>query len=325
MGFYLEHLNQRLAEGAARLPMELRERHAVYLRSKQNPDGGFPGRDVESDLYYTGFALRGLALLDVLTPDICERTAWFLKSCLTKSASVVDFYSFLYSILLVQTGGGPDVLADSPADWPQRVADTLAQYRTSDGGYNKNPGANSGSTYHSFLVGLCFELLGRGLPEPDRMRAFVMGRRRDDGGFVEVAPMRKSGTNPTAAAIGILQLLAPLSPLGRGAGGEGRSFFDANLSDDDTALTVDFLAEMTSMEGGLRANERIPLADSLSTFTGSWTLAQLNALERLDTHEVRSFIEAIQDEAGGFRGGVWDEAADVEYTFYGLGTLALIA
>ena len=28
---------------------------------------------------------------------------------------------------------------------------------------------------------------------------------------------------------------------------------------------------------------------------------------------------------GGFRGGLWDEQTDVEYTFYGLGTLALAA
>jgi geranylgeranyl transferase type-2 subunit beta len=322
MGFYLEHLNTRLAEGAARLPAALRERHAAYLRGKQLADGGFPGRDEGADLYYTGFALRGLALLDALTPEICERTAEFLKSCLTKSASVVDFYSFLYSILLVQTGGGPDVLAQSPADWPERVADTLAQFRTPDGGYNKNPGASSGSTYHSFLVGLCYELLGRGLPDPEQVRAFVLGRRREDGGFVEVGPMRKSGTNPTAAAIGILQLTAPLSPLGRGAGGEGRSL-SPNLPADDTELTVDFLAGMDSMEGGLRANERIPLADLLSTFTGSWTLAQLNALDRLNLLRVYRFAESLQEDAGGFKGGIWDEAADVEYTFYGLGTMAL--
>src|SRR5262245_32229524 len=146
MGSYLERLNARLADGAARLPPELRDRHAAYLRGQQNPDGGFPGRDSESDLYYTGFALRGLALLDALTPEICERTAGFLRSRLTKSASVVDFYSFLYSVLIVELGGAARVLTDSPADWPRRVADTLAQFRTPDGGYNKNPGASSGST-----------------------------------------------------------------------------------------------------------------------------------------------------------------------------------
>src|SRR5688572_20770149 len=203
MASYLEKLT-RLADGAARLPAALRGRHAEYLQRKQNPDGGFPGRDEGSDLYYTGFALRGLALLGELTPELCTRTGAYLKGCLTKHASVVDFYSFLYSILIVQLGGGPDVLADSPEDWPQRVADTLAQFATPDGGYNKNPGAASGSTYHTFLVGLCYELLGRGFPKPDEVRGFVLSRRRDDGGYVEVAPMRRSGTNPTAAAIGIL-------------------------------------------------------------------------------------------------------------------------
>jgi geranylgeranyl transferase type-2 subunit beta len=167
---------------------------------------------------------------------------------------------------------------------------------------------------------MCFELLGLSIPEPDRMRAFVLGRRRDDGGFVEVAPMRKSGTNPTAAAIGILDLLSGIRYQESGVRNQ-----ESGVSEEQIGATVDFLAGMVSMEGGLRANERIPLADALSTFTGSWTLAQLGALDRLDANQVRGFILAIQDEAGGFRGGLWDEAADVEYTFYGLGTLALFA
>ncbi len=29
--------------------------------------------------------------------------------------------------------------------------------------------------------------------------------------------------------------------------------------------------------------------------------------------------------AGGFRGGLWDDRADVEYTFYGLGCLAILS
>ena len=36
---------------------------------------------------------------------------------------------------------------------------------------------------------------------------FLKSRRREDGGFVEIAPMRRSGTNPTAAAVGLFQLL----------------------------------------------------------------------------------------------------------------------
>src|SRR3954470_5044582 len=132
MANYLQTLTTRLTDGLLRLPQEFRDRHAAYLVARQNPDGGFSGREGPSDLYYTGFALRGLAVLDALTPGVCERAAAFLRGCLTRQTSVVDFFSFLYACLMVQTGG-PDVLADGPADWPDRVAATLETFRTPDG------------------------------------------------------------------------------------------------------------------------------------------------------------------------------------------------
>src|SRR5713226_178197 len=107
---YLPHLMVRLGDGLARLPADWRARHAAYLRACQNPDGGFSGREGGSDLYYTGFGLRGLAVLGALTPEICRRAAGFLGPSLTRQASVVDFFSLLYSCALVQLGGGPDVL-----------------------------------------------------------------------------------------------------------------------------------------------------------------------------------------------------------------------
>lgn len=306
MGEYLQLLNDRLAAGLACLPAPLRQRQAAYLASRQNPDGGFSGREGESDLYYTGFALRGLAVLDALSPEVCERAAGFLRGCLTRQTSVVDFFSFLYACVLVQASSAIDVLADSPSDWPTRVADTLGSFRTRDGGYNKSPGATSGSTYHTFLVGLCFELLGQTMPNADEVIRFVQSRRREDGGYVEVAAMRRSGTNPTAAAIGLLHLL------------------NGELPAADVEPTIEYLAEMPSMEGGLRANDKIPLADLLSTFTGCWTLEQLGALQRIRPLPAFHYVLSLERKEGGFLGGAWDEATDVEYTFYGLGSLALL-
>lgn len=309
---YLWQLTTQLAEGLARLPEETRSRHATYLRATQNSDGGVSGREGDSDLYYTAFALRGLAVLGALTPETAERAAGYLRRCLAQHATVIDLFSLLYAGVLVQASGGPDILADSPADWPERVASTLETFRTKDGGYAKTIGAVSGSTYHSFLVALCYQLLGRGVPKPEELLRFVASRRREDGGFVEVGPMRRSGTNPTAAAVGIYQLLAEEVP-------------GAALDDEARAKLVDFLAAMPSMEGGLRANDRAPLADLLSTFTGSWTLQQLGALDRLDRASVLEFVESLELPTGGFRGGLWDARTDVEYTFYGLGCLALFA
>jgi geranylgeranyl transferase type-2 subunit beta len=304
---YLQRLTGRLADGLLRLPEASRARHAAFLCRRQNPDGGFPGREGGSDLYYTGFALRGLAVLDALAPEVLDGVTGFLRGSLAKQASVVDFFSLLYACLLVQSASGPDVLADAPPDWPDRVAAALETFRTSDGGYAKGAGAHAGSTYHTFLVGLCYQLLGRCLPDPDEAVRFVAARRRDDGGYVEIAPMRRSGTNPTAAAVGVLQLA------------------QGPLPEEVCRGVADFLAGMPSPEGGLRANARAPLADLLSTFTGAWTLAQLDALERVDTTALRGYAQALELPEGGFRGGLWDEGTDVEYTFYGLGVLALLS
>src|SRR5271165_5488969 len=99
---YLQRLTARLGDALAKLPADFRARHASYLTAAQNADGGFSGREGGSDLYYTGFALRGLAVLDALSPKVCERAAAFLRQSLTRQASVVDFFSLLYAGLMLQ-------------------------------------------------------------------------------------------------------------------------------------------------------------------------------------------------------------------------------
>jgi geranylgeranyl transferase type-2 subunit beta len=304
---YLHRLTLRLADGIDRLSEQFRRKQSDWLRLRLNEDGGFSGREGASDLYYTGFALRGLAVAQGLNPELCNRAASFLRAKMAEPASVIDLFSLLVSCSLVTLGGGPDLLAEVPADWPDRVAGALESFRTADGGYAKAQGSASGSTYHTFLVLLARELLDRPAPCPDKLVRFVRSRRRNDGGFVEIAPMRRSGTNPTADAVGILQITDSL--------------------DDEVKVAVsDFLARLPSpFEGGLRANDRIPAADLLSTFTGTWTLAQLGALERLNVQALREYAESCAAPEGGFRGGLWDEGVDVEYTFYGIGTLGLLA
>src|SRR5689334_22670057 len=105
---YLLRLTLRLAEGVSQLPAEVRARHADYLRAAQYDDGGFSGREGGSDLYYTGFALRGLAVLDALTPTIAERRAGFPAGSLAPPARVFDFFSLPFSRSLAQPGGGPE-------------------------------------------------------------------------------------------------------------------------------------------------------------------------------------------------------------------------
>jgi len=304
---YLTRLTVQLLEQVERLPESVRQRHLRYLVANQNPDGGFSGRQGGSDIYYTGLALRAIAILQGLTPELCERSANYLRHRMTESATVIDLFSLLVSGFLVQLGGGPDLFSERTSDWPDRIAETLETYRTSDGGYAKALEAKSGSTYHSFLVALTFQLLDRPMPNVPAMIDFIRSRRRDDGGYVEIAPMKRSGANPTAAAIGVLQITNALEP-------------------DAREAVIEFLLGLPSeFEGGFRANDRIPMADLLSTFTASWTLDQLGAKDRIDGESVQNFALAVESPHGGFRGGLLDDGLDVEYTFYGLGTLALFA
>src|SRR5689334_19943596 len=103
MSNYLEELTLRLAAGIAELPEAVRARHAKYVLAAQRDDGGFAGREGGSDLYYTGFALRGLAMLGELYGPVAERAAAFLKSRLSGQESIVDFFSLIYGAELLNS------------------------------------------------------------------------------------------------------------------------------------------------------------------------------------------------------------------------------
>src|SRR5438132_1573643 len=81
------------------------------------------------------------------------------------------------------------------------MAEALERTRRPDGGYAKSAEGQASSLYHTFLVVVCLEVLGLPIIAPERLIDFVRSRRRDDGGFVEMSPMKRSGTNPTAAAV----------------------------------------------------------------------------------------------------------------------------
>lgn len=303
---YLISLGTRVAAGLAKFAPERRERHRQFILSRQQHDGGFKGREGDSDLYYTSFAVRGLAVLGGMTTNEAQQIGRFLSAFHWQTLHVVDLISWLYAALVTQSFGGPDLFADEPADWPDQIAAKLESVRTPDGGYAKSTEGSVGSTYHSFLTVMTYELLGRKPPKPNKLGQFILDRQRDDGGFVEIAPMKTSGTNPTAAAAVLLKRLG---------------FADEQL----TADLRDFLKQVRSEEGGFQANTRIPFADGLSTFT-SLLVAQDFGLDRsFDLPAIEAFVtRQLEFPTGGFRGASWDEQADVEYTFYGLGVLGLI-
>ncbi len=303
---YLVHLALRLAAGLEQFSASDLKKHRSFICSQQQTDGGFSGREGGSDLYYTGFAVRSLGILGGLEPAEMESLCGYLKSFSLETLTTIDLLSWLYCALIVQASGGPDLLAEVPENWNTRIAERLETLRTEDGGYAKSDQGALGSTYHSFLIVLIYQLIGVDVPSPNRLIQFLFDMQRDDGGFVEIAPMKRSGTNPTAAAVATLIILEAM--------------------DDELKSDVrDFLNQAKSSEGGFQANTRIPFADGLSTFTGLLTAQDLGLNEIMDLEQVRKFMqEWLEFPTGGFRGASWDEQADVEYTFYGLGVLALL-
>lgn len=315
---YLLQLGERIQSGLQRLPPELRQRHRVFLLSRQLPEGGFSGREVDlqgaplfedgaqPDLYYTSFAVRGLAALGDFPEAPAQTLAIWLKPMAARAVSVIDVLSWLYSALVVQTVLGTDLLTEVAPDWADRLSLHLESLRAPEGGYTKSAATRMGSTYHTFLAALCYELMGRELPNSDQLLEFVRSRQRSDGGFVEMESMKRSGTNPTAAAIALLKI------------------FDA-LTSDICDRTASFLEEVRSDDGGIQANTRIPFSDMLSTFTGYLTSLDIGHPELLPERRLRRFLQDLEIPTGGFLAAGWDRAPDVEYTFYALGTLGLLS
>lgn len=303
---YLEQLSVRLASGMARVPEAFRQRHADFLLAAQRPDGGFSGREGQSDLYYTGFAMRAMALLGVLDGPVASDAAKFLKQHLSDvTPPSVDLMSLIFSRAVLKMSAGIDVFDQCEPQWQDQVAREMESLRRDDGGYARSSQSHSSSTYHTFLIVLGKQLLEVPV-DPGPIVQFVQSRQRDDGGFVEIGPMKNSGTNPTAAAIGLLKILETL--------------------DESTAQNaINYLATRQSREGGIQANTRIGLADLLSTFTGLLTLADLGGLDQIDLEALTRYVQQMERSEGGFLGGIWDDTPDVEYTYYGLGATGLLA
>jgi geranylgeranyl transferase type-2 subunit beta len=317
MSVYLQQLTVRLASGVGQLPADQRQIHTDYFLNAQRDDGGFAGRMGGSDLYYTSFGLRALSILGQLYGPVAESAAAFLKQEMKSHQTIVDFFSLFYAANLLKVSAGVDVFEDSDVDWQSNVANFLDTLRREDGGYAKAPQGHAGSTYHTFLVVLVMQLLDRPVPHVNEVVQFLQSQQDPEGGWREIRASKRAGTNPTAAAVATLQILEAQKRNQQQPVGD---VLDHGLKE----LTLDYLCEMQTDEGGIRANTRIPIADLLSSFTGGLTLMDLDSFDELDVDLFAGFVNSLQLKTGGFQAAAWDDADDVEYSFYGLGCLALL-
>jgi len=304
---YLIELAQALQSGLSHYPTSRWEQHRRFVLSQQCEDGGFRGREGDSDLYYTGFAVRVLSLIDGLDDELLRRLRDYLIRERQRTYSPVDLLNWISCAVALQIAGAGDILSDDAEveAWLDRAFEQLHALRRDDGGYAKGPEGKLGSTYQTFLVVMTHDLLDRDVPDPQSIVDFMFDRQRDDGGFVEIAPMRRSGTNPTAAAVATLKLFGAV----------------------DSALIADvrdFLKDVEQPDGGVAANTRIPFGDVLSTFTALVAKRDLKINFGGLGFSAQDFVkQGLEIPTGGFLAALWDDQADVEYTYYALGVLGL--
>ena len=304
---YLIELANVLQSGLQKLPAARFDKHRNFILAHQCADGGFRGREGDSDIYYTGFAVRALALTGGLATETTRKVSAYLELERKRTHSPVDLLNWVSCALAVQLAGGEDLLAGGniAENWQQKIFTQLDDLRRADGGYAKGPEGKLGSTYQTFLVVVTHDLLGREISDAESIVNFLFDRQRDDGGFVEIAPMKRSGTNPTAAAVATLKMLGKV---------------DVALQED----VRDYIRDVCQDDGGVAANTRIPFGDALSTFTALNSHRDLQIDAGGLKFTAKDFInQGLEFPTGGFRAALWDEQADVEYTYYAIGVLAL--
>jgi len=340
----------RAAGRVRRRRPETARRVGRYLRAAAVPAGGFPNRAGQADLYYTVFGLQALAAVEpkAFAParderlpfepaassrvqparakptaqprehagtsdgqvDVIRQTRAYLATFGTgDDLDFVHLCCLARCRALVETGARHLSQNDhrclaplGPAPFSRAAAARLATFRAADGGFSHVPGAARGTAYGAFLAVGAHEDLGVPLPGADALLQALAGLRSRDGGYAN-APGADAGSVPAASAA-----LVTLTDLG--------------AAPDPSA--IDWLLGQRRPEDGWPAAAGAPAADLLSTATALHALAAAGAALDAVRQPCLTFVETLAvDDAGPpgqmrFRGHPDDQAADCEYTFYGL-------
>ncbi|MBM4032443.1 MAG: hypothetical protein FJ291_11730 [Planctomycetes bacterium] len=302
-------LRQEMLAAAGRAPRLLgdsRRAVAAFLRAQQNADGGFRGRGEASDLYYTVFAIEGLIALGQgkdtrsLLPSTALRVlstkdSWCLFPIRRYLASFGDGagIDFVHLACLARCWADAGGL---PPETGAALAGRIEGYRSADGGYSPNPGAEHGTAYGCFLALGALEDLGMQEIDLGAIRRCLFALQRDDGGYANERALKASTTPATAAAVSVAK----------------------HLTGTADKAAVGFLLARAAAEGGFFATASAPFPDLLSTATALHALAGLTRHSRDFAQACVQFVEGLRADGGGYRGAWLDEEPDAEYTFYAL-------
>lgn len=279
-------LSAALARGAEYLGPSA-ELIGLTISESQNADGGFPGRDGKSDVYYTCFALACLHAVN----------AEFDRDRLRRFLDRFDdgeMFDFIHLTALAQCRA---ILSLNPfGKFKGRIHHRLETYRCKDCGFHTSAERTSGSPYGAFLYMLTVGAMLRPLRNVQSIVRTVESCRVPGGGFANDLGADCASVPATAAAIAV----------SAAAGKKIRV-------DED----IGFLMRCFD-NGGFRENPESPCADLLSMAVALFAL-NIAGVSMQDYRSLSlDFLESCWNEKGGFHAHVYDSVTDSEYAFYGL-------
>jgi hypothetical protein len=259
-----------------------------FLRSQQNPDGGFKDRAGNSDLYYTVFGVESLFALRA------EIQTAALESYL-RAFATGEALDFVHLACLARGWAmlPPGALSESARD---EILARVESFRSRDGGYHASKNADRGTLYGCFLATGAYQDLGRDIPDPSGTIHCIESLKATDGGYANQVELPMGLTPTTAAAVTLLrQYNAPIDP-----------------------AVGDWLLSRSHPEGGFYATPAAPIPDLLSTATALHALVSMHREIGPVKEKTLDFIDTLWSSGGAFFGNWEDDVLDCEYTFYGL-------
>ncbi len=259
-----------------------------FLTVSINPDGGFKGRDKQSDLYYTVFGLEALLALggSFSQNHIFNFIQKFIKQ---KPVDLIHLAALIRCYANLSGNGIEKRLRDA-------FIKDLEKFRGKDGGYANSTSMDNGTVYGCFFALAAYQDLQIDMPDYTAVTKCVQVLSTPDGGFSNNPKIKIGSTNATSAAMMVLH----------------------HLHQPVNKKTADWLFAQRTSNGGFLAMPHAPVPDLLSTATALHALAITGFEIEPIKEKCLDFIDNLWCSEGGFYGNWTDTILDCEYTYYGL-------
>jgi hypothetical protein len=259
-----------------------------FLTASINPDGGFRGRNKQSDLYYTVFGLEALLALGATFPQ--KQIFNFIQGFTEKDpVDLVHLAALIRSYANLSENAIEKKLRD-------RFIKHLEKFSSEDGGFANDIHAEHGTAYGCFLALTAYQDLQIDMPDNTAVIKCVHALSIPDDGFTNNIKVKTASTNATAAAMIVLN----------------------HLNQPSNKKTADWLFTQCTSDGGFVAMPMAPVPDLLSTATALHTLTVTGFGIDTIKEGCLDFIDSLWSGKGGFYGHWADAIVDCEYTYYGL-------